>query len=1156
MEDEHRSNEKLTREVEILRKQITDLEKSTRYHEKREEHLSYLASFPESNPNPVLEVDSSGNFLFVNSAAKTLFPDLGTLGRQHSWFQGWNSLWAFGEDSPEDSWTREIPIGSDWFEQRIYRNRERKSLRFYGFNITDRKRAEGELLRIQSELEKDVKARTARLETATKEFQEEIGGHKLQEKLSWAFNEVNAVIHSTLNSEEIINRVIITAAKAIDCESAAVSLREDDQWIVRYVYGLPQSVIGNRMNDDEERHALLAIKTKKSVLVHDALDDERVNREHLKKWGIHSVLVVPLIAENQAIGALFFNQHTASSKFMDSHLDFANQLAFSLSLAIQNAHLFERFQGELQQRIKTEEALRHSESRLKLLSETAGRLLATADPQGAVNELCRDVMVFLDCQAFFNFLVDEKAGRLRLNAFGGIPEEDARKIEWLDYGAAVCGCAAREGIRIVATDIFNIPDPRTDLVKSYGIQAYACHPLLVGDQVIGTLSFGTRTRTNFAPEELAIMKTISDQIAIAMERIKLLEDLRRSRDELELKVQERTRDLAKIHREMMDQSRILEGFFAATITPIVLLDKDFNFIHVNEAYAKGSAMEASEFQGWNYFELFPHEENEAIFRSVVETKRPYRAVAKPLVFPDHPEWETTYWDWILTPVLDEKGQVEYLVFSLNDVTEQVKVQEKVRKNEELLRNVLENLPVGVWVTDREGKMVQGNPAGERIWGGFRFAGGQQERDYKGRRLSSGKEMTPQEWGAVRAITKGETTLNEEVEIECQDGTRKVILNFAIPFRNDRQEITGAIIVNQDITARKKAEGELRVASLYARSLIEASLDPLVTIGADGKIMDVNGATELMTGVNREDLIGSDFSKYFTEPERAREGYRKVFEEGMVRDYPLALRHIAGGVADVLYNATLFKNEAGELQGVFAAARDITGKKKAEEALRESENQLRILSAQLLTAQENERKRVSRELHDGLQQTLTAIKFKVEAFLLGMNKTHLKEKAKTLEPIVSMIQESVKEIRRIQADLRPPMLDDLGILASLAWLFREFQGTYSDIRVERAFQVEERDIPEKLKMVIYRILQEALNNIGKHSGAERVSVSLRKMENLIELGIRDNGRGFNPQDDLSKEQKEKGMGLASMKERVESSGGFFAVQSQRGEGTLIQASWGL
>jgi PAS domain S-box-containing protein len=133
--------------------------------------------------------------------------------------------------------------------------------------------------------------------------------------------------------------------------------------------------------------------------------------------------------------------------------------------------------------------------------------------------------------------------------------------------------------------------------------------------------------------------------------------------------------------------------------------------------------------------------------------------------------------------------------------------------------------------------------------------------------------------------------------------------------------------------RKRAQEALRAASLYARSLIEASLDPFVTISADGKVMDVNKATELVTGVSREHLIGSDFSDYFTEPDKAREGYKEVFSKGWVTDYPLAIRHTSGRVTEVLYNATVYKNEVGEVQGVFAAARDVTELRRAEEKLK-------------------------------------------------------------------------------------------------------------------------------------------------------------------------------------------------------------------------------
>ena len=129
--------------------------------------------------------------------------------------------------------------------------------------------------------------------------------------------------------------------------------------------------------------------------------------------------------------------------------------------------------------------------------------------------------------------------------------------------------------------------------------------------------------------------------------------------------------------------------------------------------------------------------------------------------------------------------------------------------------------------------------------------------------------------------------------------------------------------------KKSAEEQLRSASQYARSLIEASVDPLVTISPEGKITDVNEATVKVTGVTRERLIGTDFTDYFTEPQKARSGYREVFEKGFVTDYPLTIRHKEGRLTDVLYNASVYRDASGNVLGVFAAARDVTGQKRAE-----------------------------------------------------------------------------------------------------------------------------------------------------------------------------------------------------------------------------------
>jgi PAS domain S-box-containing protein len=140
----------------------------------------------------------------------------------------------------------------------------------------------------------------------------------------------------------------------------------------------------------------------------------------------------------------------------------------------------------------------------------------------------------------------------------------------------------------------------------------------------------------------------------------------------------------------------------------------------------------------------------------------------------------------------------------------------------------------------------------------------------------------------------------------------------------------------------KALEELRAASFYSRNLIEANLDPMVTISSKGKITDVNKSTEQITGVSRDRLIGTDFADYFTEPEKARTGYEQVFSKGIVKDYPLTMVNVTGDKRDVLYNATIYKNETGEDQGVFAVAHDITERKKNELALLESKEKWRRL----------------------------------------------------------------------------------------------------------------------------------------------------------------------------------------------------------------------
>jgi PAS domain S-box-containing protein len=168
------------------------------------------------------------------------------------------------------------------------------------------------------------------------------------------------------------------------------------------------------------------------------------------------------------------------------------------------------------------------------------------------------------------------------------------------------------------------------------------------------------------------------------------------------------------------------------------------------------------------------------------------------------------------------------------------------------------------------------------------------------------------------------------EAEFQAGLAAAERREAEVLRQARDELE--IRVQERTAELKRTTESLWQNSLYVRNLVEASLDPLVTISPEGKITDVNEATEQATGMPRSELIGSDFSNYFTEPDKAREGYQRVISDGYIRDYPLAMRHTSGRATDVLYNATVYRNGAGEVQGVFAAARDITERKRVEAEL--------------------------------------------------------------------------------------------------------------------------------------------------------------------------------------------------------------------------------
>ncbi len=375
---------------------------------------------------------------------------------------------------------------------------------------------------------------------------------------------------------------------------------------------------------------------------------------------------------------------------------------------------------------------------------------------------------------------------------------------------------------------------------------------------------------------------------------------------------------------------------------------------------------------------------------------------------------------------------------------------------------------------------------------------------------------------------------------------------------------------QQIAERMEAQEALKTAHQQLQDIIEFLPDATFVIDREKRIIAWNRAIEEMTGIGASQMLGRGGYEYsvpfygerrpilidlILDPDEEIDGkYVNIDKRDILlagESYMPALR---GGEAYLFGTASVLRDSKGNIAGAIESIRDITDRKRSEKALEESERQLRFLSSRLLEAQEEERKRIARELHDSIGQSLAAVKFGLEHLLKTAKKARAETMVRSVNLLIPMVQSPIEDARRICMGLRPSILDDLGIIATLDWLGRDFRKTYPHIGVEERVEVEEEEIPDSLKIVIFRIVQEALSNIAKHSHADSVIITLLKTAGTMELSIKDNGRGFNLNEMLSKEASERGLGLAGMRERTEFSGGLFLIESGICAGTTIRTTW--
>ena len=262
----------------------------------------------------------------------------------------------------------------------------------------------------------------------------------------------------------------------------------------------------------------------------------------------------------------------------------------------------------------------------------------------------------------------------------------------------------------------------------------------------------------------------------------------------------------RMEQELTSQSKTLEAFFRDSITPLVILDRQFNFVSVNQAYADSCRRDISEFKGHNHFEFYPDPENQRIFEETVRTKTTYHVQAKPFRFPDHPEWGLTYWDWTLVPILDASGEVESLVFSLRDVTVRRRAELALIEKEAYLRTVVSNAPIILFATDARGTVT--------VLEGRALAALKRERDELiGTNIYERYRHVPNFVKQMRCVLEG-----QDVVCEAKLAPGRTFDVRCSPLRGERDEIAGILGVALDITDAKRAEAKILADQEQLRAL--------------------------------------------------------------------------------------------------------------------------------------------------------------------------------------------------------------------------------------------------------------------------------------------------------------------------------------------------
>ncbi len=565
-----------------------------------------------------------------------------------------------------------------------------------------------------------------------------------------------------------------------------------------------------------------------------------------------------------------------------------------------------------------------------------------------------------------------------------------------------------------------------------------------------------------------------------------------------------------------------------------VVDNDLKFLYGNHKYLERRGLTIEELVAKEYRD-YHSDEGTGKF---MERVKAVHASQKPVVYEYQSEIDGRYFLRTLSPMIDaQTKEIESLTVISRDITERKKAEKELYESRQMLQTVLDTIPAGVFWKDRNFFYLGIN----RAWldaVGMKSAEeviGKSDYDlpWDKEQMDSFREYDK------RVMESGIPEFDIIEPFTRADGTLSWARTNKVPLKDREGSIIGILGTYEDVTKIKRANEALRMSEDKYRNLFNNSEVGMFRTRLDGsEILEFNNKYLEIFGYTSEELEGAPSVSIWANKNEREKGVQKLKAEGHVTDLECELLNKQGEVVNCISSARLYP-DTGIIEG---SIQDITKRKQMESDLTKAHEMLKVLYIYQDEAKENERKAISREIHDELGQLLSVLK--IHLSWTKANYENREEVIKKIDSMTDIVNGTIETVQRISSDLRPGLLDDLGLIPAIEWFCQEFENR-SGIKCHLNLGDFESS-SEKKNLALYRILQEATTNVMRHANARNVYVKCVREEDSIFLEITDDGTGMKQ----AKIDSSKSLGLIGMRERVKQFNGSLEINSTINIGTKI------